>query len=201
MRLRPALFALPLAVVTVCWFAVFARSQAPADRTPIDASEVTAIVGRISQRSEQLKPMFQQVRAADWVAKGAPEAYVSQWSSLREQNEAIEADMTAITQHPEAMQDLMKALFRVHRFDSDLSGLLGGVRRYQNPALADLIESVASGDQSGVEKLQQYILDLANEKERQLAIEDEEAQRCRATLANQPPTRPAAQKKTNGIAK
>jgi hypothetical protein len=118
-----------------------------------------------------------------------------------EQNQAIETDMKDIAQHPEGMQDVMRALFRVHRFDSDLNELLSAVRRYQNPALADLIESVAVSDQAGVEKLQQYVLDLADATEKQLSVEDEEAQRCRGNLASQPPVRTAAPKKTNGTSK
>jgi hypothetical protein len=104
--------------------------------------------------------------------------------------------MSGIAQHPEAMQDVMRALFRVHRFDSDLDGLLGSVRRYQNPALADLIESVAAGDLKSIEKLEQYVLDLANEKERELDLENNEAQRCRSILASQPPVHPSAPRKT-----
>jgi hypothetical protein len=206
MRLRPAFFAVATAVFLACWFVMPAQQQTPtgsAAPAPVslDPTEVPAIAGEISQRSEHLKPMFEQVHAADWTAKGAPEAYVSQWNSLVEQNQAIENDMTGVAQNPEAMADIMKALFRVHRFDGDLAALIGAVRRYQNPALADLIESVAAGDQSGVEKLQQYVLDLASEKERLLGVEDEEAQRCRSSLANQPPARSAAPRKTNGTSK
>jgi hypothetical protein len=202
MRPRLAFFPVPLAVIAACWFVVFAQqpNAEPANRVPVDPADVAIIAGQISQRADHLQPMFEQVHAADWVAKGAPQTYVSQWSSLVQQNQAIRDDMAATAQHPEAMQDIMKALFRVHRFDSDLAGLLAGVRRYQNPALADLMESVASGDQNGVEKLQQYVLDLADAKERQLDVEDKEAQRCRATLANQTPA-PATPKKTNGNSK
>jgi hypothetical protein len=100
--------------------------------------------------------------------------------------------MAAISQNPKAMQDVIRALFRVHRFDGDLNILLAAVRRYQNPALADLIESVATGDQIGVGKLEQYVLDLADATEKQLGVEDEEAQRCRASLVSQPPVRTPA---------
>jgi len=204
MRLRPVFFAILIAAVTACWLAIPAQQQqAPAtpQRIPIDSSEVPSIATKISERSEHLKPMFEQVHVSDWVAKGAPETYTSQWNSLTEQNRAIETDMTGIAQHPEGMQDVMRALFRVHRFDSDLNALLSAVRRYQNPALADLIESVSVSDQAGVEKLQQYVLDLADANEKQLSVEDEEAQRCRANLASQPPVRAAAPKKTNGTSK
>jgi hypothetical protein len=216
MRLRPAFFAVTLAAVISCWFAVRAQQQTPAgaDRASsqpafhpalepvfLDPTQVTAIAAEIAQRSERLKPLFEQVHAAEWVSQGAPDAYVSQWNSLSEQNAAIEADMTGIAQHPEAMSDVIKALFRVHRFDADLAGMLNGVRRYRNSSLADLIESATAGDQRGVDRLQQYVLDLANQKEQLLDIEDKEAQRCRSNLANQPIARPAVPKKTNGPSK
>ncbi len=209
MHLRPALFACLLAISIACWFALPGQQQGPPainippvnDPVILDPAQVTAIAAEISQRSEHLKPMLEQVHTAEWLSKGAPEAYVSQWRSLMEQNQAIENDMTAIGQHPDAMSDIMKALFRVHRFDSDLGGLLKAVGHYQNPALADLIESVAAGDAGGIGKLQQYVLDLAAEKERLLDVEDKEAQRCRSELANQPPARGASARKTTGISK
>ncbi len=185
MRLRPVFFAILIA----------AAAHAQQERIPIDSSEVPSIAGRISERAEHLKPMFEQVHISEWVAKGAPETYNSQWNSLVEQNQAIETDMKVIGEHPEGMQDVMRALFRVHRFDTDLNALLIAVRRYQNPALADLIESVSVSDQASVEKLQQYVLDLADATEKQLSVEDDEAQRCRASLASQPPVRTAAPKK------
>ena len=197
MPLRAVFFAIVIAVPAMRAQAVPAAPRP----VPIDSSEVPSIATKISERSEHLKPMFEQVQVADWIAKGAPETYTSQWNSLVEQNQAIEADMKAIAQHPEGMQDVMRALYRIHRFDSDLNALLVAVRRYQNPALADLIESVSVSDQPGVEKLQQYTLDLADATEKQLSVEDEEAQRCRASLASQPPARTAAPKRTTGNSK
>jgi hypothetical protein len=66
---------------------------------------------------------------------------------------------------------------------------MGGLRRYQNPALAELIESVAAEDQSQLDRLEQYVLELAGEKDRQYAVVDREAQRCRATLSREPAPR------------
>ena len=214
MRLRPAFFAVTIAAVISCWFAIRAQQQVPGNTNLpgstnhgsiqavyLDSSQVAEVAGGISQRSERLKALLDQVHAEQWISQGAPEVYASQWKSIGEQNAAIEADMTTITQHPEAMSDVIKALFRVHRFDADLSGLLTGVRRYQGASLADAIDAVAAGDQRGVDSLQQYVLDLANQKEQLLDIEDKEAQRCRASLATQPIARPAATKKTNGPSK
>ena len=84
-------------------------------------------------------------------------------------------------------------LVAVHRVEAAhqlLGSLMGGLRRYQNPALADLIESVAAEDHSDVERLQQYLLDLDGAKEQQFEVVDREAQRCRGMLSRQPAERP-----------
>lgn len=164
----------------------------------LDPADVTALTGQVSQRSQRLRPLFAQVHPEAWVEKGAPQVYVAQWNSLGEQNTAIEADMAAAGEHTDAMPGVMSALFRIHRFDTDLQGFLPAIRRYQDSSLAGQIEAEFAGDQRAVEKLQQYVLDLANEKERLLDLENNEAQRCRSMLANQPLARPAATKKSNG---
>ena len=192
MRVYTALFA--VLILPVAAPARQAPSPVTADSLPIDPTQVPAFTGEIAQRSEHLKPMFDQIHVADWIAKGAPQAYSAQWKSLLEQNQAIQDDMSAVAQHPAAMQDIMKALFRIHRFDTDLSDMLGAIRRYQNPALADLIGSVAAGDRNGVENLQRYVLSLADATEKRLSLEDEEAQRCRSELASQPAARSVAPK-------
>lgn len=200
-----------IVLVSACPFPGRAQSPDAARRTPIDPAEVVAAAAAISGRAEHLKPMFDEVQPAEWVAKGAPQAYVAQWASLNEQNGAVETDMASVSQRAASKQEaaagasleqVLQALFRLHRFDSDLDGLLKAVRRYQNPALADLIESVAADDQTGMEKLQQYALDLSAEKDRQLDLVNQEAQRCRSLLASQPAPRPAAQRKsTSGPSK
>ena len=63
---------------------------------------------------------------------------------------------------------------------------MGGLRKYQNPALADLIQSVALEDQEDLGKLQEYILELANRKEQEFLVVDHEAQRCRGVIAHEP---------------
>src|SRR5580693_2203095 len=98
MRLRKVFFAMLVALVTVA--AVAAQAQPTPERIPIDSSEVPSIATKISERSEHLKPMFEQVHVTEWIAKGAPDTYTSQWNSLVEQNQAIETDMKAIGEHP-----------------------------------------------------------------------------------------------------
>ena len=153
--------------------------------------QVLAAFHGIAQHASKLIPMLDQVHAKDWVAQGAPEAYAAQVDRARQQIQAIGAEMEALTQRPEAMQDCMKALFRVQAFHGGLDSLLGGLRKYQNSALADLIQSVAAEDQSDIERLQTYVLQLADEKEQEFQVVEHEAQRCRADLSKTPAKRPS----------
>jgi len=70
------------------------------------------------------------------------------------------------------------------------------VRRYQNPAVGDLLVSVVSANSANRDQLRQYVTDLAQTKEQEFQIVDGEAQRCRGTLMRQPPAKsaPAAPK-------
>jgi hypothetical protein len=204
MRLRPPFRAAGIAAVVSCWLGVWAQQPppAPAQRLSMAAlslgpADVTALTGEISQRSERLKPLFARVNPEGWTQKGAPAAYAAQWKSLGQQNTSIQVEMGDAGQHTEEMPAMMSALFRVHRFDVDLEGMIPAIRRYQDESLADQIEAVFAGDQRAVEKLQQYVLELANEKERLLDLENSEAQRCRGQLAGQPVTRPGAAKRSN----
>jgi hypothetical protein len=160
----------------------FCQQQTPS----MSDEEVAAIFSRISQRAARIQPMLDQLHPNDWIAKGAPDTYLAQWNSVRQQFTAIESDMSDLTQHPDRLTDSMSALFRVQATNLALGSLMGGVRRYQNPALADLIESVAAEAGGDIDRFEKHILEVTAEKDRQFTLVDREAQRCRATLSRQP---------------
>lgn len=174
------------AVLLLCAFAVLLPAQTPAAADRITSQEVSEVLTRISQNAGRVAPMLDQLRVTEWVSKGASETYTTQWNSTKSQFASIQADMTSVAQHPEQMVEGMKALFRIETAHRMLGSLMGGLRRYQNPALAELIESVAAEDRANQEKLQQYLLELGSEKEQQLEVMNVEAQRCRAVLSKQP---------------
>jgi hypothetical protein len=148
--------------------------------------DIAGIFNGLSQHAAKVEPMLQELRPADWVAKGAPDTYVAQWNASLQQLEGIRTDMSAMAQHPDHMTDGLKAMLRVQATHQVIIALMGGLRRYQNPALADLIEAVAADDGADMERLQQYLLELASDKEQQFDVVDKEAQRCRGTLSRQP---------------
>ena len=89
----------------------------------------------------------------------------------------------------------LETLFRLQAVESQVNSLVDGVRRYQNPAVGDLLVSVVSANSANRDQLRQYITDLAQTKEQEFKIVDKEAQRCRGSLSARPtpaPPKPAA---------
>jgi hypothetical protein len=182
--MRPAAFFLIL-------MAAPAFAQQPQFSPPqFSEDELKMLFQQIGGRAARLQPMLEGIHAQEWVAKGAPDAYVSQNKSALEQLAAVQREMAALAQKPDQMAETMRALFRVQAFHRLLATLMGGVRRYQNPAVADLIESVAAQDQSDLDRVEQYLIELAAQKEHELQVMDSEAQRCRGILLKQPPPKP-----------
>lgn len=73
--------------------------------------------------------------------------------------------------------------------ESMLDSLEEGIRKYQNPALAELLRGAMTENAVHVEKFRQYIVQLAAVKEHEWTVMNEEAQRCRGQLSLQPPAK------------
>ena len=97
----------------------------------------------------------------------------------------------SLRKQPEKLTLALETLFRLQSVESQVNSLVDGVRRYQNPAVGDLLVSVVSANSANRDQLRQYVTDLAQTKEQEFQIVDTEAQRCRGTLTRQPPARPA----------
>src|SRR5215467_7801352 len=115
-------------LTALLFFCCAAFPQQPPDQ------DTAAVYNQLAQRAARLEPMLQQLHPRDWIADGAPDTYVLQWTTAVEQFRAIQTDMAALVQQPESMTEAMKALFRVQSTNQLLSSLMGGVRKYQNPA-------------------------------------------------------------------
>lgn len=178
-----------------CSAAVLFFSSAAFPQQP--DQETAAIYTQIGQRAARIQPMLEQLHPKDWVAGGAPDTYLAQWTTAVEQFRAIQSDMGMLVEQPESLTESMKALFRVQSANQILASLMGGVRKYQNPAVADLIEAVAAEAGADIEKMQQHLLRIAEDKDHQYTLVDSEAQRCRATLSKQPAS-PARQTASPG---
>jgi hypothetical protein len=156
--------------------------------------DVRKTVDSLASQVKRIQPILEQVRPDSWT--GASETYLTQWKSTRQQLDGVQVVLAHLGREPERLTTAFDAFLRLQNLDLLLGSLGDGLRRYQNPALADLLAGIVA--EGGAQRLQlrQYVQDLASLKEQELAVMDREAQLCRAAVSRQP--RPAAQKKVEG---
>lgn len=173
-----------LAAALLAWQPL--RAQAPA--VPPEW-EVRGAVAALIETTGKLEPLLDAVKPEEWVAKGAPQAYVTQGKSVKEEIGYAIAAARELEKQPERLTVALETYFRLQSVDAMLVSLGEGVAKYQNPALAELIRGAVADGAPPREKLRQYIVQLAAALEEQLIIANQEAQRCRTRMLQQAPPR------------
>jgi hypothetical protein len=174
-------FLLPLVA-----FTFLAQGQAP----PAVSSEwdISQTLDAFTSQARRLRPILDQLTPQQWVAKGAPQAYVTQWNGAKDELGYLVNTAKALKAQPEKLTIALEAYFRMQAFESQLNSLVDGVRKYQNPAVGDLLVGVLGDNSQNRDKLRQYITDLAANKEQETTVLEQEAQRCRG-IVNRPATK------------
>jgi len=178
----------------VLWAACALPAQAQPSGGLTPEWDVRKNLAALAANAQRLQPMLEQLKPQEWISQGAPEAYIAQLKSTRDQVQGLVYSTEQLTREPEKLTAALDAFFRIETLDALLRSLGAGVRKYQNPALADLLLSAAGESAANRERLRQYIVDLAADKEQQLKVMDQEAQRCRAALSRKPPEKSSGKK-------
>src|SRR5262249_9401267 len=131
-----------------------------------------------------------------WKAKGAPETYVVQWQSAQTELKYLLGSAEALSKQPDRVPLAFDAYIRMQAMERTLGSLIEGIRKYQSPSLADQAQAVVNENSVNRDRLRQYIMDLAVDKEHEYQVMDREAQRCRGIISRQVPPPPAATKHT-----
>jgi len=172
-------YILPLLVPMA--FALTAQAQGVS--APWDISQTLV---SLSEQTQRLTPILDQLTPQQWEAKGAPAAYTAQWRNARNEVGYLLGAAQSLRKQPEKLTLALETLFRLQAVESQVNSLVDGVRRYQNPAVGDLLVSVVSANSANRDQLRQYVTDLAQTKEQEFKIVDTEAQRCRGSLSVRP---------------
>lgn len=173
--------------VLVCAFQAVCFAQTGAISNEWDVREALTQVVAATKR---LQPILDQVQPKDWVARGAPSAYVDQIQQAKNEIGYLEGTVAEIKKDPQRVGKTLEAYLRLQSIDAMLRSLGEGIRRYQNPAVADLLLGIMSESSDQVQKLRDYLVELVESKEAEFKIADAEAQRCRSSLMNQAPKLP-----------
>lgn len=176
-------------LLLVAWPVFGQTAPAAGVATPWDTAPMIA---SLSAQAGRLKPILDQLTPKEWVAKGAPDAYISQWKGAEDELGYLSDSAKALEKQPERLTLALDTYFRLQSLELRLNSLVEGVRNYQNPAVGDLLVGVAAENSANRDKLRQYITDLAAAKEQEFEVADKEAQRCRGVLTKQSTPKPAA---------
>lgn len=141
----------------------------------------------LDARAKQLGPMLDQLKPNVWARNGAPPEYGSQWATAKSELGYLLGATATLAKDPEKLPAALDTLFRMQALGSTLGSVIEATRKYQNPAIADLVQAIANENDQNRDHLKQYVLDLASEKEHELQVMDAEAQRCRASISSQRP--------------
>ncbi|MCC6586414.1 MAG: hypothetical protein IT168_06825 [Bryobacterales bacterium] len=147
-------------------------------------------------QTKRLVPIMEEVKAKDWIAQGASDTYAQQQQTIRNEIKYLIQTTTALKSKPDRMKDTLETYLRLQSLEALLESLSKGVRRYQNPALADLIEGLIAENDVNRGHLRTYLVELVTNKETELGIMNEEAQRCRGMLIRQAPAPPPRPKQS-----
>lgn len=148
--------------------------------------EVQKDVKTLAAHVEALKPILEKVTPQKW--EGAPAAYAEQGKRIDAEIDYLLTTGKALAERPDKLTVALTTYFRMQSVELMIRSYAEGIRKYQNPALAELLLGGVSTTSSDREKLHQYIMDLAADKEAQFRVIDEEAQRCRGQLSRLPHT-------------
>lgn len=157
--------------------------------------DIRPVLKEIAAHAQRMIPVLEQVDAKEMAKNGVPDTYITQLNESKIQARALATEALALAASPEKLSADLAAFFRMQSLERTLLSIEEGIRKYWNPAVADLLNSQMAENGQNRERFQRYILDLAAEREQECAIMDHEAQRCRGILARQPGAAPKTEKK------
>jgi hypothetical protein len=146
--------------------------------------DVHKTLSAIALHADRLAPFVDQIHPENW--SGAPEAYAAQAKTCRNEVRGVADAARALSQNPDKLTDELQLLFRIRTLESRLASLGEGLRKYQNPPMADMLSSAIGENAGNLQRLEQYILELSAAKDQEFRVADQEAQRCRQSLSRQP---------------
>lgn len=155
----------------------------------IPSWEVSDLAAEVEKNAQGVARILEQIRPKEWIQDGAPAAYVDQHETLGRDLENLALSAQNLGRNPEKLSAAIDTFLWLDRFNSMTQSMAAGVRKYQNAAVADLLESATSRGAGSVEQLKSYMRQLAVASEHRMETAHAEAQRCRVELMNRPPAR------------
>jgi hypothetical protein len=166
-------------------FLFFFQAPATAAQAPAGAApdwDQRPRIEKLGRDVALLKPIFDQIQPESWTVEGGSEAYQKQHKACLEGLSYVQNAIARWSAQPDRLSLMLETLVRIESLDRQAISLSQGVRRYQNPAVADLLDSILGSLSGGLEWLRSQSLEMAQQREKELDVAQKEAQRCRTQI-------------------
>lgn len=142
------------------------------------AEKIVPEVGR-------LKPLLEQLQPEKWTAAGASQAYERQLKECLAQIGYVQSTAARFAGQPSRLTLAVETLVRLESVLELSESVSRAVRRYQNPAVADLLDSEINAAGASRDWLRHHVMELSAMREKELESAEQEAQRCREKTLKQ----------------
>jgi len=197
-RMRKFDRSLPVFFVAVTMSSRFAVAQAPQQaglETPWDARQMLV---DLDKDNEQLKPVLEQMNPQAWYdEKGASSTYIIQWHTAQTEVNDVIAVAKALALNPQNLSQALDLYFRLEALDITSRSVEEGALKYGARSPADQLSQLIARNFNSREHFRNYLRELAQTKEANFRVADEEAQRCRGMISKEPPPKPPKKAKSN----
>ena len=143
---------------------------------------IAPVIQELGAHAGRILDSLNRIDTKAWEQKGASETYSEQVQSCKVQAKAFTDGAKTLAANPEQLSRSIQLFFRLQSLETILGSVEEAMRKYQSPADAEALTSLEGEASRNRDRFQRYIVDLASDREHQLKITDEEAQRCRALL-------------------
>jgi len=150
--------------------------------------DIREAIASLRAQIASLQPYMEQVDPATWTDPSAPAAYAGQWQSLRNEIGYLDRALGELSQNPASLSKSVESFLRMLSVEEMMDSFLDGVRRYHNPAIADLLTGIMNEGSDERAGMRRYLLEVATTQENECKIALQEAQRCRSELLARPPS-------------
>jgi hypothetical protein len=137
----------------------------------------------------RLRPLYERLNPGEWLANGAAPAYQKQWTDFLNQVGYVQNVSSRLAAQPDRLSIAVETMVRLETLMQNGTSIAQAVRRYQNPAIAEVLEGELSAAGAEREWLRKLVSDLSSTREQELDAAEREAQRCRTQIMKPGATR------------
>lgn len=149
--------------------------------------DVKAILAALNAQNAKLKPLLDALHPQQWLDNGAPPAYVTQYQDAETRIGDTQQAAAALAQRTESLPLALETYFRMEALENVARSVEECVRKYGDRPAADRLSELIAQDFNNRQRLRSYLQDLSVERDAEFKIADEEAQRCRGIISQEPP--------------